>query len=64
MAAGADRLEQEAHAVEIDAVALFEIGLGFARDDGRQMKNQLGRVGDKRRRLARHRDIAGADRDA
>ncbi len=54
------RLEELARAVEIDAIALLEIALGLARDDG-------GEVQDQRRALlhqsfgdTRGRDIIGA----
>ena len=36
-----DRLEQIAGAVQIDGIALVEIGLGLARDDGGQMKDHV-----------------------
>ena len=35
-------------AVEIDPVALLEIGLRFARNDGRQMEYEIGARGDER----------------
>src|SRR6185436_17977300 len=48
----ADRLEQPMCAVEVDAVALLEIRLGLARDDRRQVKDDVRARGDELFRLA------------
>ena len=55
----ADRLEELARAVQIDAVALLEIRLGLARDDGREMKNDARALGHELVRLALQRQIRG-----
>ena len=55
---GADRLEQRARRVEIDAVALVEIGLGFARDDGREVEDHVGLFRDQLVHSAAFAEIA------
>ena len=42
-----DRLEEGARAVEIDAVAAFEIGFRLARHDGGEMDDDIGALGDQ-----------------
>ena len=59
----ADRLQHAARAVHVDAVALVEILLGLARDDGRQVEDHVGPVGEQLVRLARGRQVAGGDGD-
>ena len=54
-----DGVEQHPRAVEIDAIALVEIELGLAGDDGREMEDHIGAVGDQLFRKSRHREIAG-----
>src|SRR6185437_3715305 len=55
----ANRLEEVAGAVEVDAIALVEIGLGFARDDRREVENE-GRPGTgESRRRGGGREIGG-----
>src|SRR5258706_1961137 len=49
----ADRFEKAPCAVEVDAVALLEVGLGLARDDRREVENDVGARGDELLRLAR-----------
>ena len=58
----ADRLEQLARAVEIDAVALLEIGLGFARDDRGEMEDHVRPLGDQLVGRARRRSRATTSR--
>ena len=55
-------LEDLAGAVEIDPVALLEIRLGFAGDDGRQMEDDIGARGDGASGTAGGRDIGRLDR--
>src|SRR5207247_1677533 len=43
----ADRVEQQPHAVEIDAVAPLEIGLRLAGENGRQVEDDLGTARDE-----------------
>ena len=57
--ARADRLQQRARAVHVDAVALVELLLGLARDDGGEMEDHVGPVGDQLVGLARRRQVAG-----
>ncbi len=45
-----ERIEQRTGAVEIDAVAEFEIGLRFARNDTGEMEHQIWPWGDERGR--------------
>src|ERR1700733_3106983 len=54
-----DRIEQHPRAVEVDAVALVEIELGFTRDDRREMENHVGAAGDQFFGDARQCEIAG-----
>src|SRR5207237_4900195 len=42
-----DGIEQHPRAVEVDAVALVEIELGFARDDRGEMKDHVRTAGDQ-----------------
>ena len=44
----ADGVDQVARAVEIDPVALVELGLGLAGDDRGEMKDHLRPMGDQR----------------
>ena len=53
----ADRVEQVARAVEIDPVALVEIGLRLAGYDRSEVEDQVGAIGDKLLRLARRGEI-------
>src|SRR5438876_657840 len=55
----ADRLEELARAVQIDAVALLEIRLSLARDDGSEMENDARALGHELVRLALQRQIRG-----
>ena len=48
----ADGVDQISRAVEIDPVALVELGLGLAGDDRGEMKDHLGPTGNQRRRGA------------
>ena len=43
----ADRLDQMARAVEIDPIALVELGLRLAGDDGREMEDHVRPVGEQ-----------------
>src|SRR5439155_4445260 len=43
----ADRIEQRSSAIEVDAVALVEIGLRLAGYDGGEMKDEIGPLCDK-----------------
>ena len=54
-----DRLEQEARAVEVDAVALVEVGLGLAGNDRGEMEDQVRPLGDQRGRRAGRREVGG-----
>ena len=63
IAGGADRFEQRAGAVEIDVVALVEIGFGLARHDAGEMEDHLRPAGDQLLRRARCGEIAGRDID-
>ena len=47
VADGADRLEQRASAVKIDAIAFVEIEFGFAGDDTGEVKDDVGAAGDR-----------------
>ena len=46
-----------AHAIQIDAIALFEIGLGLARDNGGQMIDDVRPRRQQPSRSTRHREI-------
>ena len=54
----ADGLEQVARAVEVDAVALLEIGFRLARDDGGEMEDHVGLERHQLFGLAGHRKVA------
>ena len=43
----ADGFEQRAAAVEVDAIAFFEISLRLAGDDAGEVKDQVGFFGDE-----------------
>ena len=53
----ANGIDQHPRAVEIDAVALVEIELGLAGDDGGEMEDHVGPVGDQLLRGARDGEI-------
>ena len=55
----ADRVEQEAGAVEIDAVAFVEVGLGLAGDDGGEVEDEVGAVLDGLGGCAGRRQVEG-----
>ena len=55
----ADRLEQQPGAIEIDAVALVEIGFRLAGDDGREVEDEIGPVLHERGGGPRPGEIAG-----
>ena len=59
VAVRADRLQQRPHAIEIDAIALFEIKLGFAGDDAGEMEDHIRPLRDRLRRLRRGGEISG-----
>ena len=59
VAGRADRLEQRTRAVEIDAIALVEIELGFAGHHAGEMEDRIGPARDGPRRLARRGKIGG-----
>ena len=54
----ADRLEQQADAVEIDAIAAVEVGLGTAGRDGGEVEDDVGPARDQSRRRRRERDTS------
>ena len=56
----ADRLEQQADAVQVDAVALLEVGLRIARRDGGEMEDDVGPARDELVGHARLRDVGDA----
>ena len=62
----ANRLEEIAGTIKIDAVALFEIGLCFSRHDGGEVENQIWTQGHQFLCLARRRQVAheGVDGEA
>src|SRR5258707_43427 len=51
------RIQQDASAVEVDAIALVEIEPGLAGDDRRQMENHVGPIRDQLFGDAGHREI-------
>ena len=59
----ADRLEQVARAVEVDAVALLEVGLRLARDDRGEVEDDVGPVGDERSAAPGRRQVDRLGRD-
>ena len=63
MAGLAHGLQQAARAVHVDAVALVEVLFGLAGDDGRQVEDHVGPIGEQLVGLARCRQIAGEDGD-
>src|SRR5262245_6117898 len=58
VAGRADRLEQCAHAVEIDPIALVEVELGFARDHAGEMEDHVGTETDELLSFTRRCQIA------
>ena len=58
-----DRLEQVARAVEVDAIALLEVGLGLAGDDRREVEDDVGPARDEALGDARRRQVRGFGRD-
>ena len=56
----ADRVEERARAVEVDAVALVEIRLGLAGDDGGEVEDDVRAGRDGARRLAGKGEIGRA----
>ena len=56
----ADGFEQMLHALEIDAIALLEIELGFARHHAGEMEDHVRPRGEQLRGDARRRQIVGA----
>ena len=52
-----DRFEKAPRAVEVDPVALLEVRLGFARDDGGEMEDEIGARGDELLGFARRRQV-------
>jgi hypothetical protein len=63
VADGPDGLEQGAGAVQVDAVALVEIGLGLARDDGGEVEDDVRPLRDEPLRLARPRQVGRPNLD-
>src|SRR5262249_28526603 len=61
MAGGPNGLEQQPRAIEIDAVAFGEIELPLAREEGGQMKDDVGPVGEELVGLACSRQVAAVD---
>ena len=62
-AGGADRFQQRAGAVEIDVVALLEIGFRFARHHAGEMEDHVRPACDRLRRGARGGQVAGCKLD-
>jgi len=55
----ADGVEQMPRAVEVDAVALVEVGLGLAGNDGGEVKDEIGPRRHQLFRLARRGEVRG-----
>ena len=53
----ADLLEQRPHAVQVDAVALFEVVLGLAGYHGRKVKDEVGPVRHQTRNGGAGREV-------